>query len=509
MPAHRLGWITVPDVGSQLSAARARLSSEHARRYGRDGGVPEDPDRRVEAAGAGAAVPFGSLTLADLLPRPILVLGAWALVVIVVAMAASILQDALGAVSTVVIPMTIAVLLAALLQPLYLLMRRIRLHRIIAALLAVILPTAAVVTGLTLAGSEIATGASELAANAQAGVDSVLEWLRTGPLHISGGQINEYLAQATEVIRRDAASWSTGALNAGVAVIDIVAGLLICLVSAFFFLLDGGRIWQFTVRFVPGGVRDRVHEAGRRGWVSLGAYARAQIVVAAVNAFGIALGAWFLDLPLVLPIFVLVFISAFVPIIGTAFAGIVPTLIAFVAHGPTTALIMLGIVLLVQQIEGHVLQPFLMGRAVDIHPLGVIIAVACATYLYGIPGALFAVPALAFVNSTALYLTGHDPFPELGREPLPPRPDDPPDALADEAGTAPDSDAPATTGAPTAPDGAASTTGTRATAPPATQGRALEAAAHQEPATGGPAAGAADDRPVAADSPVGRMPTSE
>ena len=192
MPARRLRWIALPEVRPRLSATRARLAAGHARLYGDDEFVVDPADLRGVPTRRAATVdgddatepPLISAALADLVPRPVLVLAAWALVVVVVAMAGSILQDALGAVSTVVIPMCIAVLFAALLQPLYGLLRRIHLHRIVAAFLAVILPTAAVFGGIVLASSQIATGASALASNAQAGVASVLEWLRTGPLHV-------------------------------------------------------------------------------------------------------------------------------------------------------------------------------------------------------------------------------------------------------------------------------------------------------------------------------------
>ena len=153
--------------------------------------------------------------------------------------------------------------------------------------------------------------------------------------------------------------------------------------------------------------------AGRAGWKSLGAYVRVQILVAAIDAIGIGIGAAILGVPLAIPLGVLVFLGSFIPVIGALFSGAVAVLLALVALGPVQALIMLGIVLLVQQVESHILQPLIMGKAVSLHPLAVIFSVAGGSMIFGAVGALFAVPTLAVVNSVVRYLAGrgweHDP----------------------------------------------------------------------------------------------------
>jgi predicted PurR-regulated permease PerM len=153
--------------------------------------------------------------------------------------------------------------------------------------------------------------------------------------------------------------------------------------------------------------------------VSLGHYARTQVLVAGVDAVGIGIGALALRLPFVLPLTLLVFLSSFIPIVGAILSGAVAVLIALVVKGPVAALVMFGVVLVVQQLETHVLQPFLMGRAVALHPLAVLVAVALGSYLLGIVGALFAVPTLAFGNAVVRYWTGSDPVPSLGEADLP------------------------------------------------------------------------------------------
>ena len=196
----------------------------------------------------------------------------------------------------------------------------------------------------------------------------------------------------------------------------MAAGALITLFCTFFFLLDGRTIWAWVVGLLPRGSREHVHQAGRRGLVTLGAYTRTQILVAAVDAVGIGLGAAILQVPLALPLAVLVFLGSFIPIVGAVVTGSIAILVALVSNGPATALWMLVVVVVVQQIEGHVLQPFLMGHAVSLHPVAVLLSVAAGSFVAGIVGALFAVPIAATLNTVMLYLHGHDKFPQLGTD---------------------------------------------------------------------------------------------
>jgi predicted PurR-regulated permease PerM len=169
-----------------------------------------------------------------------------------------------------------------------------------------------------------------------------------------------------------------------------------------------------VVRLFPLQARDKADSSGRKAWVSLTAFVRATIIVAAVDAIGIALGAAILGLPLVSAIGILVFVGAFVPVVGALVSGSVAVLVALVAKGPLVAIIMLAVVIGVQQLEAHVLQPFLLGRAVSLHPLAVILAIATGVVIAGIVGALVAVPAAAVLNTIVSHLAGND---EVGPEP--------------------------------------------------------------------------------------------
>jgi predicted PurR-regulated permease PerM len=174
-----------------------------------------------------------------------------------------------------------------------------------------------------------------------------------------------------------------------------VAGALLTLFSLIFLLADGRRIWYWVLGFLPARAHAPIDWAGSAGWVAVGQYVRVQIFVAFVDAVGIGLGAALLGVPLPIPIAILVFLGSFIPFLGAIVTGALAVFISLVYNGPINALAMLGVVILVQQIESHVLQPLVMGNAVKVHPLGVVLAVSTGALLAGIPGALFAVPLAA------------------------------------------------------------------------------------------------------------------
>ena len=184
----------------------------------------------------------------------------------------------------------------------------------------------------------------------------------------------------------------------------LLAGLFITLFATIFFTYDGRGIWSWIVGLFPDRARDRVQGSGERAWAVLTAYVRATVIIAAVDAIGIVLVAAILGLPFLVPIGVLVFLGAFIPVVGAAISGISAVAVALVAEGPLSALVMLGGVVAVQQLEGHVLQPFLMGRLVRVHPLAIVVVIAIGGLVAGIFGALIAVPLTAIINAVASFL---------------------------------------------------------------------------------------------------------
>jgi predicted PurR-regulated permease PerM len=343
--------------------------------------------------------------------------AAWSWRFLLIAAATAALLWIIGFFQVIVVSVAVALLLTVLLAPVSrFLHRRARFPRGLAAITSVLL-LLAVVTGLvTVAGRSIASGFGDLYDQASQGIDEALDWLSSGPLALSTDQLDDLVQQGRDQISSNADSLVSGALSVTTTVGHVAAGTLIALFCTFFFLLDGRTIWAWLVGLLPVPVRERVHQAGRRGIVTLSGYTRTQILVALVDATGIGIGAAILGVPLALPLATLVFVGSFIPIVGAVATGAVAVLVALVSQGPVVALIMLGVVLLVQQIEGHVLQPFLMGHAVSLHPVAVLLVVAAGSLAAGIVGALFAVPIAAVLNTVVLYLHGHDKFPQLGTE---------------------------------------------------------------------------------------------
>ena len=346
--------------------------------------------------------------------------AAWAWRFLVIAGAGYLLLWLVAFFDVVTVPLAIALLITALAIPVVDGLDRIGFPRGLAALLVVLAGIGFVVALLTFAGQQVANGATDLAGQAVKGLDEIKEWLKTGPLQASDSQINEYIDRAQDGLRGYAQGEDVvgQVTEVGAALGHVVAGFFIVLFSTYFFLADGARIWSWVVRLAPRAARAHTDGSGRVAWISLTQFVRATVIVAAVDSIGIMIGAAILQVPFVLAIGVLVFLGAFVPMIGATIAGTVAVLVALVDQGPITALIMLGVVIGVQQLEGHVLQPFLMGRWVSLHPLGVIVAIACGVLVAGIAGALVAVPLAAALNAVIQHLAsntsvGDDPVEEL------------------------------------------------------------------------------------------------
>jgi predicted PurR-regulated permease PerM len=331
--------------------------------------------------------------------------AAWSWRFLAVAAAGFAIGWTISRFQVIVLPLVIALLLTALAVPLVDLMQRTGLPRGIAAFLVVVGGLALIALLLTFVGQQISQSAADLAKQVADGLEQIRLWLRNGPLKISDSQLNNYLKQAQDSIAPGDGQQVVGRVTeVGAVVGHFIAGFFLLLFASYFFLAQGSRIWTWVVRIFPRGARERADSSGRVAWSSLTAFVRATVLVALVDAVGITIVALILKVPLAPAIGVLVFLGAFVPLIGAAISGSVAVLVALVAHGPVVALIMLAGVIGVQQIEAHVLQPFLLGRFVSVHPLGVIIAIAAGALIAGIPGALVAVPLVAALNAVVLHL---------------------------------------------------------------------------------------------------------
>ncbi len=337
-------------------------------------------------------------------PRGVDIAAAWSWRLLVLAVAAYVVYHLIGYLSPVLVPLAIAILITALAVPGVDLLHRFGLPRGIAAAIVVLAGLTAIGGLLTVVGTQIGQQIDDLRVSVSEGLGQAQDWLREGPLQLSQAQLDTGIEQLQEVIARPDANVADQVASVGTTVGHVFAGFFITLFATIFLLYDGERIWRWTVRLFPRNARTAVDSSGRVAWVSLTAFVRATIIVALVDAVGIAFSAWVLDVPLVLAIGVLVFLGAFVPVVGAFVSGGVACLVALVDQGPITALIMFGAVVLVQQIESHLLQPFLMGRFVSLHPLAVILTIAIGVLVAGIVGALLAVPLAACANAVVQHL---------------------------------------------------------------------------------------------------------
>jgi len=345
-----------------------------------------------------------STDIAESIPRGFRLATAYAWRFVVIAAAVAVLVWLVIQLKLLVIPLLVALLVAALVWPAFTWMLRHRFPHWLALVVSVV-GALAIVTGLLyLAIWQITRQWQSVQARTVESVEEFRQYLIHGPLHLTAQQIDDLLEQVWSLLQEQASLLLSGALAIGSTVGHVATGTLLALFILLCVLADGAGIWRWTVRLFPSKARTAVDGAGRAGWMTVVTYARTQLFVATIDAVGIGLGAFLLGVPLAIPVAVLVFLGSFVPIVGAVLTGALAVFLALVYNGPWIALWMLIVVLGVQQLEGHVLQPLMMGAAVKVHPLAVVLVVAGGAMIAGIPGALFAVPLAAFVNVVAIYL---------------------------------------------------------------------------------------------------------
>lgn len=362
---------------------------------------PESPRRRPVDVIRERTV---SSDLSPAVPRGLRLAAAYAWRMIVIAAAVAIVVWVVIQLKVIVIPLLIAILVTALLWPAFTWLLRHGVPRWLAIVISLV-GTLAIVSGLIwLVVWQVGLQWGSVQDRTVEAIEQFRQYLIDGPLHLTSGQIDDALAQAWTFAQEQAQLLLSGALAVGSTLGHVAVGALLAIFILLCTLADGGGIWRWTVRLFPRAARQPVDGAARAGWVTVVNYARTQLLVASIDAVGIGLGAALLGVPLAIPVAVLVFLGAFIPIVGAVVTGAVAVFLALVYNGPFIAVLMLIVVLGVQQLEGHVLQPILMGAAVKVHPLGVVLVVAGGALVGGIPGALFAVPLAAFVNVFAVYI---------------------------------------------------------------------------------------------------------
>jgi predicted PurR-regulated permease PerM len=341
-------------------------------------------------------------------PRGLQIAAAWSWRVILVAGLIYGLGRVTAYLSEVMIPLGVAVLLAAMLSPVANRLRKWGVPRGASTAITVLGGLILIAGALTLITTQIVSQSAALSTNVVTGFNTLSNYLQQGPLkaYPQYFSIEEWTTRAQNFLRDSQGAIATYATEIGAQVGHFVAGFFITLFSLFYFLYDGRGIFTFLLKFFPRASRARVDEAALKGWVSLAHYVRATILVALSDAVGVLIAALWIGVPVAPALAALVFIGAFVPLVGAFVSGFVAVIVALVALGWVKALIMFGAIILVMQVEGHLLQPFLLGRAVKLHPLAVLLAIAIGIIVGGIVGALMAVPLLAFSKSFIQHLTG-------------------------------------------------------------------------------------------------------
>jgi predicted PurR-regulated permease PerM len=263
--------------------------------------------------------------------------------------------------------------------------------------------------------SQFISGLPDLVEQVTRSIDNATRWLIEGPAHLSREQIDRAGDTAVKALQDNQEKLTSGALSTAATLTEIITGALLMFFTLIFLLYGGRNIYAYLTTIVPARARERVRDAGRAGFGSLIGYVRATFLVALVDAVGIGTGLAVMGVPLALPLASLVFLGAFIPLVGAVVSGFLAVVIALLAKGVFYALITLGLVVAVLQLEAHVLQPLVMGRAVSIHPLAIVLAISTGAVLAGIIGALLAVPVLAFFNSAIRVLAAPNPGAEAAQ----------------------------------------------------------------------------------------------
>ncbi|WP_409484007.1 AI-2E family transporter [Arsenicicoccus dermatophilus] len=395
-------------IGTVARTVRARLDAPPPSQWAAAADTPQ-PTAHVHVT-----VP-GPHDDADPIPLAVRAAAAWSWRLILIAAAVWLVAHVLGAVPIVTIPFVIALLLTAVLGPVQ---RRLRdgarVPHSLAAFLALLLGIAVIGAIITFVAMQISANAPRMGEQFTEFLKQAGSWLHDGPLQVSDKQLDKYLAEASDAISKNQGTLVSSAITTMSTLSEIVAGGLLLLLSTFFLLRDGEEIWRWVLGLMPAGSRRRLDQVGRVGWHTLGGYMRGVTIIATLHATTIWVVLLVLHVPMAVALAVLIFVGSFIPLIGMTVTGCFCIAVSLIEHGPGAALVVAVTIVILVQLEAHLLQPLIMSRNVEVHPLGVALSVLAGTAVAGVAGALFAVPLVAFANATL----------RASHLPLPPGPED-------------------------------------------------------------------------------------
>lgn len=336
----------------------------------------------------------------SLYPGPVMRVSAeyaWRLIAIGVVVYFGV--NLLSRLSEVVIPFIVSILVTALLQPVAKRMRRVGLGRGLTTVLT-LLTTVVVVGGLiAIVVVRAAQQAPQLGDEVNNLLPHIKHWLIHGPLKLNPKSVNNLNNTISQDITKNSSAIASTALSTGKTVLSLVGGLVLAIFSTIFLVYDGDRVWTFLLKGVPRAARPTADAAGHAAWTTLSYYIRGTFVVAFFHGIVVAVTLTILGVPLAFPLAVLVGIGSFVPLVGAVITGVLAVAVAALSKGLLGGIVMTAVLLLDNQIEAHVLQPFVVGRYVRIHPLAVVLSLAAGGLLFGLVGAIIAVPVVAIINS--------------------------------------------------------------------------------------------------------------
>ncbi|MFF2066348.1 AI-2E family transporter [Streptomyces sp. NPDC058200] len=406
-------------VGAELTRMGERLDERRAEAEADDGPAPHSAPESIPAPPAYAPAVAAKPDPVAAIPWGIRVAGEVAWRLLVLAGMLYVLMRVISAVQLVVLAFVAALLITALLQPTVARLKGRGVPRALATALTAI-------AGFVLMGLvgwfvvwQVMENIDDLSNRVRDGIDELKRWLLNSPFHVTEDQINDIAKSLSDAVGTNTEEITSAGLQGVTVMVELLTGMFLAVFSTLFLLYDGRKIWHWTLKLVPAQAREGVAGAGPRAWRTLTAYVRGTVLVALIDAIFIGLGLYFLDVPLAVPLAVFIFLGAFIPLVGAVISGALAVVVALVTQDVFTALIVLLVVLAVQQIEGHVLQPFILGRAVRVHPLAVVLSVAAGGLVAGIGGAVVAVPLVAVTNTVVGYLRAYSQEQDLRNSPRP------------------------------------------------------------------------------------------
>ncbi|MEV6422001.1 AI-2E family transporter [Streptomyces sp. NPDC051662] len=404
-------------VGAELTRMGERLDQRRAEAEEEERPVPRTAPESVPPPPAYAPSVAAKPDPVSAIPWGMRVAGEAAWRLLVLAGLLYVLMRVIGAVQLVVMAFAAGLLITALLQPTVAWLKRYGMPRGLATALTA-------VAGFVLMGLvgwfvvwQVMENIDDLSNRVTDGINELKRWLLDSPFHVTEGQINDIAKTLSDAVGSNTEKITSAGLQGLTVIVELLTGIVLAMFSTLFLLYDGRKIWHWTLKLVPAQAREGVAGAGPRAWTTLTAYVRGTVLVALIDALFIGLGLYFLNVPLAVPLAVFIFLGAFIPLVGALVSGALAVVVALVTQDVFTALMVLCVVLGVQQIEGHVLQPFILGRAVRVHPLAVVLSVAIGSLVAGIGGAVVAVPVVAVTNTVVGYLRAYSAEQALPKSP--------------------------------------------------------------------------------------------